>query len=104
MEKSEAKKLLLEEQENHDISDQDIEEALNQIGNIPICPNPECNKPLETIYPETSGERYVWNEQDGEYDFDDAQIQMRFLCGECNKAVGGCRADGENWGVIPEVR
>jgi len=62
-----------------------------------------CKQPLETIIPQDQGVAYRWDEDAGRYEVDDAQQQTTFRCGECGKEVGGWRADGVKWGLVPET-
>jgi hypothetical protein len=68
---------------------------------IPRCP--KCGEALETIHGDDCGTLYDWNNEDGHYEVDDAQLSMTFYCMSCGNAIGGWRGDGENWGFIPET-
>lgn len=64
---------------------------------IPDCP--ECRKPLKTIHVKSEGE-HLWWEKKG-YEWDDAQVSLTYVCGECGKDIGGWRSDGGSWGFVP---
>lgn len=67
----------------------------------PKCP--ECNQPLTLIRIEHGNHYFSWNETEGVYEPDDAQLIIIYICGNCGKAIGGTRADGESWGFIPQT-
>lgn len=78
----------------------DFEDWFEGYG-APNCP--ECGKRLVTIYPEDHGVSHVWNPETKDYRTERAQQQAVFYCGECKKPIGGWRADGEEWGFVPDV-
>lgn len=65
---------------------------------------PYCKKPLELIITVTDGDNILWNSKEKRYEKDDAQIQLTYHCGECRKPIGGWRADGEEWGFLPNLQ
>lgn len=67
----------------------------------PACP--ECGQLLDVVGVVRQGNVYRWNEEEGFYELDNAQESGIYTCSECGKLIGGWRADGEKWGLVPDV-
>lgn len=65
----------------------------------PLCPH--CTQPLMTFYEDRGAPEYEYDSETGKYERQDAQEQVEIKCGKCDSPIGGWRADGEHWGLIP---
>jgi ribosomal protein L34E len=69
--------------------------------NPPKCPN--CKKPLETVDFIRYGEYLYWDEEKKAYENADDLASGVYICPSCQTEIGGWRADGEEWGFIPNT-